>query len=225
MKGLPRVNTLTWASHKCFPTPNPPSLSAGVARKEIDHGNPWTLPLVTIRFRSGAIVALLNVNQKNCSHWQGRPDVPLWYENALGHLPYFPAFLRISRQWSTDFMAMRVYAMAPWCKWEKQCTLWNTSSILAGVTNKQAWGKESGSHFWVPLDHALWTVSSRLSAVLPSRRSRKKKNLNKGEKLSLAHRLFLRGQSTPRVSRPVDRDCRITPVPTTDRREKIKGSL
>lgn len=94
--------------------PNPPSLSAGVARKEIDHGNPWTLPLVTIRFRSGAIVALLNVNQKNCSHWQGRPDVPLWYENALGHLPYFPAFLRISRQWSTDFMAMRVYAMAPW---------------------------------------------------------------------------------------------------------------
>lgn len=178
MKGLPRLHTLTWASHKCFPTPQP-SFSLCRSRTQRNRSRESLDASLSdnIRFRSGAIVALLNVNQKNCSHWQGRPDVPLWYENALGHLPYFPAFLRcISWQWSTDFMAMRVYAMAPWCKWEKQCTLWNTSSILASVTNKQAWGKGWGSHFWVPLDHALWTVSSRLSAVLPSSKSKEKKS-------------------------------------------------
>ena len=95
-------------------------------------------------------------------------------------------------------MAMRVYAMAPWCKWEKKMHSLK-HLFYFGQRDQQTSVREGvGKSF-------LGSLGSRfMNGLFQTKRSpsfsaksKEKKNLNKEEKLSLAHRLFLRGHPNP----------------------------
>ena len=161
MKGLPRLHTLTRASHKCFPTPQPSlslcrsrtqrnrsreSLDASLSDNSVQvrcyrgliereskklfslTGATWLTPVIRERSRSSTLL----------------PSVPSLHKLTVIYWFHGHA---CTCDGSMVQVGKTMHSL-------KHLFYSGQRDQQTSVTNKQAWGKGWGSHFWVPLDHA-----------------------------------------------------------------------
>ena len=197
MKGLPRLRTLTWASHKYFPTPQP-SFSLCRSRTQRNRSREsldasLSDNSVQVRCYRGLIE---RESKKLFSLTGATWRTPVIRERSRSStlLPSVPSHKSTVIYWFHGHACICDGSMVKVGK-----TMHSLKHLFySGQRDQQTSVREGvGKSF-------LGSLGSRfMNGLFQTKRSpsfsakSKEKNLNKGKKLSLAHRLFLRGHPNP----------------------------